>query len=255
MDLSRLNPQSRVVPSALPRTLPGGKPAVLLFHGFTGYPGNLYYVAGELQKAGFTVRVPRLPGHGTDGIDFLSSNWRDWLRRAVDEYLELASQQSPVYVAGLSMGALLSSIIASRFPVERVALLAPAFEVRNRLIAISGIAGLFVKRYRSGEHESYDDPDREYISGEYWDYTWPSLTWGVYRLQRMARRSLPRISGRVLTIVSEMDETVPPSVAALIERGAPQATPRTIVLRESSHVITRDVEAERVAQELLSFFG
>lgn len=253
MNFSQANSQTRVIDSALPFALEGGSSAVLLIHGFTGYPEDMRYLAGQLHAQGFSVRVPRLPGHGTDGRDFLSTNWKDWLRRAVDEYLELSSGYEKVYVGGLSMGGALAAIIASRYPVEKVLLYAPAFQVKNKLIPISGLVGLFRKRVPSGAHEYYEEPEKEYISKEYWDYLWPSQSWGLFRLMRLARKQLKKIQGEVLTIISEADETVPTSVASLVERRVQNGRQETVVLSKSAHPVTRDVEAERVAEETIRF--
>lgn len=255
MNFSRVSPSTRVIHSARPCNYQGGDTAILLIHGFTGYPGDMIYLAEQLHAEGYTVRVPRLPGHGTDAGDFLSSNWKDWLRRAIDEYLELAARYQTVYVGGLSMGGVLAAIIASCYPVKRVLLYAPAFKVRNKFIAVSGLIGLFWKRVRSGSHEYYHEPDKEYISTEYWDYLWPSQSWGLYRLMRVARKRLGKVRGEVLTIISEADETVPPSVAQLVEKQIDAARLETVVLTKSAHPVTRDVEAERVAAETLRFLG
>ncbi len=254
MRFRHVNPQTRIIPSALPFSLGEGPRAILLLHGFTGYPIDMRPLAQPLAEARFHVRVPRLPGHGSDGKDFQSSDWKDWLRRGIDEYLELASVYQPVYVAGLSMGGLLASLLAARFSVEKTLLLAPAFQVTNPLIAISGVVGLFLEKLRGGSHEAYQDPQMEQISREYWDYLWPRQTWGLKRLQSMALRGLPQIPGKILTIVSESDETVPASVAALVEKRATAARPETIRLLNSGHVLTRDSEADTVIDESVRFF-
>jgi carboxylesterase len=243
-----------VISSAFPATYQGGDTAVLLIHGFTGFPGDMTYLAEQLHREGYTVRVPRLPGHGTDGGDFLSSGWKDWLRCSVDEYLELASRYQVVHIGGLSMGGVLAVILAATFPIKKVALYAPALRVRNRFIPLSGVYGLLFKRVRSGAHEYYQEPEMEYLSAEYWDYLWPSQSWGLFRLMRKAVRRLRRIEGEVLTIVSEADETVPTGVAKLVESKVEASRRRTVILTKSGHVVTRDTEAERVAQETIRFF-
>lgn len=253
MRVTRVNPQSTVLESALPIRYVGSNRAVLLLHGFTGYPGDVSYLAEELHGAGFSVYVPRLPGHGTDGEDFLSSSWRDWLRHSIDAYLDLRSTYDEVCLAGLSMGGVLCAILAATFPTTKTVLLAPALRVHNPLITVSGIVGLFKRRIRSGEHEHYDDPEMDFISREYWDYLWPGQTWGLRRLQRLAMRRLGLIEGQILTIISEADETVPTKVAKIVETRAVEAQVETIVLRKSAHVVTRDTEAEHVAREVVRF--
>ena len=53
----------------------GARSAVLLVHGYTGYPGELRSVADALYEAGHSVYAPRLPGHGTTRADFLQTGF------------------------------------------------------------------------------------------------------------------------------------------------------------------------------------
>ena len=79
-----------IIPSALPRFLEGPRrTAVLLLHGWTGYPGQSYYLGERLNAAGYTVSIPRLPGHGTNGKDLLAHGSADWIQKAEEAYLEL----------------------------------------------------------------------------------------------------------------------------------------------------------------------
>ena len=66
----------------------GRRKAILGLHGFAGYPGELSLPASVLQKEGYSVFVPRLPGHGTNSEDFNATSHHDWIRKAVDSYEE-----------------------------------------------------------------------------------------------------------------------------------------------------------------------
>ena len=52
-------------PEAEPFEAAGGPVGAVLCHGLTGMPGSLHAWGEQLAAAGLTVRVPRLPGHGT----------------------------------------------------------------------------------------------------------------------------------------------------------------------------------------------
>ena len=99
-----------------------------------------------LHAAGMTVSIPRLPGHGTDGSDFLQTGWRDWLRACTDEMLELCARHRPVSLVGFSMGSLLALILAARFPVARLALLAPPIRSRDPRLPFTPLLALFFRR-------------------------------------------------------------------------------------------------------------
>jgi len=94
----------------------GGDDGVLVLHGFTGSPQSMRGLAEAFAAAGFTVELPRLPGHGTSLEDMTTTSWDDWSRAAEEAYEELAARSRHVVVAGLSMGGTLALWLASRHP-------------------------------------------------------------------------------------------------------------------------------------------
>lgn len=50
----------------------------LFIHGYRGYPGEMVRPAVDLYELGYDVYVPRLPGHGTCGDDFIAAHRNDW---------------------------------------------------------------------------------------------------------------------------------------------------------------------------------
>ena len=51
---------------------------VLLVHGFTGSPASMRPWGEFLNSKGYTVRVPLLPGHGTQPEDLNKVKWQEW---------------------------------------------------------------------------------------------------------------------------------------------------------------------------------
>ena len=51
---------------------------MLVLHGFTGSPQSMRPLAEAMAKAGFTVELPLLPGHGTSLDDMVPTRWADW---------------------------------------------------------------------------------------------------------------------------------------------------------------------------------
>ena len=107
----------QIIPGAEPwehvGTLPYG---VLCLHGFTGNPNTMRGVGEAFASAGFSVELPRLPGHGTKVEDMMDTTWADWSGEAEAAYQRLAARSSRVVVAGLSMGGSLTLWLAARHP-------------------------------------------------------------------------------------------------------------------------------------------
>lgn len=257
--LTSIPPDTRIVPAARSLTLPGRlHEAVLLIHGFTGIPGEMEYLGRRLSDAGFGVSIPRLPGHGTNHRDFRASGARDWLRRSVDAYLELAAEYATVYVAGLSMGGLIAVLLAAEFPIARLVLAAPALRTTNPFTRLAPIARFVVPRVPnfgySDDRQEESEANLLYLRSEYSRYRWVGPVAELRGLQRRALSRLRDIDSAVLTIVSKGDRTVPLSVGALIERRVASREKRVVILEHSGHVVVNGVEKESVADEVVEWF-
>ncbi len=248
-------PQDTIVRSpGAPRFFPGNRDAVLILHGYIGHTGELAYLAERINEAGYTVFIPRLPGHGTNGEDFAQTNASDWLRCAVDSYLELQRTYNRVAVCGLSMGGLLALLLAARFRPAAAVALAPALAVSNPLFSLTPVLRLVIKRFpKPYDPPEDDDPELRFLHEQYWRYHWVEQIAGIHRLARRTRNSLPRVNSPTLTIVSTADRTVPARVAEIVARGISAEANEQVRLSESGHVLSNDVERERVADLAVSW--
>src|ERR1700752_3888325 len=108
-DYSSMSP---VLPGAEPFEHTGGPVGVLLCHVFTGSPQTLRGWADYLADHGFTVSLPRLPGHGTTWQDLARTGWQDWYGELDRAFGALASRCEQAFVFGLSMGGCLALRLA-----------------------------------------------------------------------------------------------------------------------------------------------
>ena len=98
-----------ILPGCEPYEATGGDIGVLVLHGFNGNPSSVRPLAEFLAADGFTISLPRLPGHGTSVADMMTTSWADWTGAALDAYDDLAARTARVAVVGLSMGGGLSA--------------------------------------------------------------------------------------------------------------------------------------------------
>jgi carboxylesterase len=250
MDLRKLPHQIYTPPLARPLFLSGGETAVILFHGWTGYPGELHYLGYRLHDAGFTVSIPRLPGHGTCGEDLLQTSRHDWLRHSVDHFLDLKNSFAEVYLVGFSMGGLIATILAAQFRVNKLVLIAPAFEAATRFLCLTPLVQIFLPRIKLRYEEESDDPDLHYIAREYRSWSWIKPAAELYRLQKTANRYLKFVYSSLFTIASRGDRTVPVRVAELVEAQAPSRDKAQLILSNSGHKMVDGEEKELISEEI-----
>ncbi|MFA5852330.1 MAG: alpha/beta fold hydrolase [Spirochaetales bacterium] len=203
----------------------GAREAVLLLHGFSGYPGELAPLAEGLASAGYAVRAPRFPGHGTCQWDFLLTKAEDWTRSAFDAYLEARSEYGTVHVAGHSMGGLLASAIAISFDVPKLILLAPAFELAIKGIGLTRFVAPFKRVIAMNRPISAADskyPERIALQPEYWADVMIGPAAELERLRKFCRKNIKRLKSRTLVIIGEADKTVSPNVVPYLRKAAPE---------------------------------
>ncbi|WP_244672777.1 alpha/beta fold hydrolase, partial [Xanthomonas sp. D-93] len=90
----------------------GGRNAVLLIHGLTGTPSEMRLLGKSLNREGFSVYGVQLAGHCGDEDDLLATNWRDWYASVEAAAARVRPQVDRLFVAGLSMGAVLALRLA-----------------------------------------------------------------------------------------------------------------------------------------------
>ncbi len=250
----RIPPDTYIRKPGLPRFLEGTNgQSVLLLHGFTGLPSDFYYAAERLNKRGYAVLIPRLPGHGTNTEDFRSSGARDWLRKVMDSYLYLASRYEAVHICGLSMGALLATITASHFPAASLILCAPAFIVSNKFANLSPILKYFIHSVGRSEIKEWEEKDMAYYSLQYWSRYYTAQIAELLRLQKKARKCLSLLNTNTYLIYSEKDKTVPARIELFLNARLDLPLKDALHLTESGHVVVNGVEKEKTAEKIIQW--
>ncbi len=244
--------QSALVDPA-PFVLPGGPVGVLLLHGFTGSPPEMRLIGDYLHERGLTVFGPLLPGHGTSVQDLNTRSWHEWVRAAETGLETLRSRCQRVFVAGLSMGALVTLYLAAHHPeLPGAVVYSPPVMVRNRLIWLTPVARYFVRAIQSSDETDLDDPEGP---GRTWSYGYYPVP-GAYQLLRLqleVRRLLPTLRVPLLVVYSPRDQMIAPSSAPYTYEHAGSADKQLLKLERSGHVLTVDSEWERVAERTYDF--
>ena len=198
--------------------------AVIALHGFTGYAGELSLPAQRLFEAGLDVYVPRYPGHGTNGEDFLASNAAQWLGEAERQYKELAPQYAEISLIGHSMGGAIAVILAQRHQVKRMVLYAPALIIPSLPAKSLAIIRFFIKRThkewkRDPSYQFFDNRDSdddEFLGKEYWSWNYPGQVYELEKIRRQAVDSLSEVVADTLVFTGGEDLTIPQSAGILV---------------------------------------
>jgi carboxylesterase len=237
---------------AEPFSADGGPVGVVLSHGFTGMPASVRPWAEHLAAAGFSVRLPLLPGHGRTWQETNRSRWPQWYGAVEAAYAELAARCTTVFAGGLSMGATLVTRLAETKgdAIAGLVLVNPSFGTERfdakfaRYISWAvrsrpGIGG-DIKKPGVGEPTVGRTPVAAFAS--------------VQQLWRVTRADFPRITAPVLVYRSREDHVVEPLSARLLTHGATSTSVREVILENSYHVATLDNDAPTIFDGSVEFF-
>ncbi|MEO8606639.1 MAG: alpha/beta fold hydrolase [Chloroflexota bacterium] len=248
--------KSTIMPGAEPYFQRGGSTGCLCLHGFTASPAEVRWFAAHLAEAGHTVYVPRLAGHGTIPQDLARFRWTDWYASALDGYHLLKQQCDQIFVCGLSMGALLALFLSAELPVDGVIALAAPLVIYGRP---QNIALVRLLKYVMGFTNQADMsvlPQRvlteqtrrgEAAVGRVRYDLWSTAGYEQFlRLQQVVIQRLPAVNAPLLLIFSEKDATVKLASQQIICEQAGSRVIETRLLKESGHVMTLDIEMQKV---------
>lgn len=220
------------------------KIGIVLIHGFTGNPCALRPIGELLAKRGFTVDIPRLPGHGTRLLDIIPMRYADWFAHVDKAVHELQSRAEHIVLVGLSMGATLALDLASSgaAAVSGVATinaqildrggigarLAPLIErfVPVVPLALAGLREDDVCKPNMHEHA----------------YRWVPAAAGQSFLKELPRirAQLCQLSCPVSVIYSRRDHCVPPANSRALMELLRHTRVNHLILERSYHLATLD---------------
>jgi carboxylesterase len=236
-----------------PFELGQGDDACLLLHGFTGSPWDIRPLGEALAARGLFVTAPRLPGNGTTPEAMLEANHQHWEEAAL-EALDALRGFRRVFVAGLSMGALLGLRLAALRPevVKGLVLIAPAARFKGPKMAIlkrlrnTGLLERIVPWVRKSATD-LSDPVALAEAPILPAFPIARLK-DLWATQEAALRTATQVRCPTLVVVAEQDHVVDPAggkwLASLLT-GAPEV--RLLSLQEGYHIIPRDKGGPRLA--------
>lgn len=242
---------SDVRPGAEPFSADGGSVGVLLCHGFTGSPASMRPWGQQLADAGLTVRVPRLPGHGTTWKEMQVTRWPDWYGTVERELMGLRSRCETVVVMGLSMGGTLTLRLAEEHAdsVDGIVLVNASVLTKNRLMALLPVLRHVVPSF-PGISNDIKKPGQDEIA---YDRIPLQAVHSLSQLWTVTRDDLGTVTAPMLLFRSATDHVVEPENAEFILEHVASTDREVVVLPDSYHVATLDNDAPTIVERSLAF--
>ncbi len=234
-----------------------GRTGVLISHGFTGTPQSMRPWAEHLAAQGYSVRVPRLPGHGTTWQELNGTAWTDWYAEVRRSYDELAARCDTVFAAGLSMGGSLVTRLAEDLagqPSSKLAGLVLVNVAYGTMRKDASLARYLASAVRSRPGIG-SDIKKAGVTELCYDRTPLRAFVSMQAMWRLVIADLGKITVPILYFHSAEDHVVDALSAKLLHAGATSTTVREVSLPDSYHVATLDNDAELIFTGSVEFIS
>jgi len=263
--------------------LKGNDRAVLLIHGITGTPAEMNYLAKALNKAGYTVLCSILPHHCSSLKELKKVTWQEISEACSQDLHSLKAQHTKVFVAGLSMGALMSIHLACNFPqeVSGIIALAPTLSydgwavhkgqalmplvwhipfLRNAInIREShpyGVKDEFLREVFRKFYSQAKTNDAAAKSAMFGSPFFPLASlYQNSRFVEIVKKEFPHVKHPVLIMHARHDDMTGLRNSQYVFDHIGSSDKRLVVLEDSYHMIVIDKEKQKVAEESVAFLN
>ncbi len=256
----------------------------LLIHGLTGAPSEMKFLATFFHRQGYSVLCPRLANHGTPMETLQKTTWQDCYESVREAFAKIDAQRQTehLFVAGLSMGALLALLLVEEFPdrIAGVSCLSPTLfydgwnvprsrywlPILYRTPLLRDMLyfkeeppyGIKDEALRKRVHAFYRDAklhDADGVAQYGYPYIPVSLLYQLHLLVKHLSKKLPRITAPVQLLQARHDDMTSVKNSQFIYDRIGSTRKEIVFLEDSYHVITVDRERDLVAQNVGEFFG
>jgi len=261
----------------------GADKAVLLIHGITGTPSEMRYLGKALNKAGFSVLCNTLPRHCSSLGELKKVTWQEISAACEKDFKFLRQGHGKVFVAGLSMGALMSVHLAFKFPGEAAGIVALAPTLfydgwalhkgkvlmnlvwhipflRNAINIREGWPyGLKDETIRANIERFYKNAKSREFDNKVLLFGSPffpmACLYQHHRFANVVKKEIPSVNAPILIIHAKEDDMTSPRNAQYLFDNISSPDKSLLMLDDSYHMVTIDKQKDKVAEEVAGFIS
>lgn len=241
--------------SAFEMTPPGydGRVSALCLHGFTGTPYEMRPIAEELARRGIRCVGPVMAGHGSTASQLAKTSYAEWIDLARAALGKLRADSEQVFVAGMSMGGVVTLALAAENLADAVAVMGTPLRLPLAIRLAVPLAKYIApfRKKKPGETDIREPNARD---------RHPALDAiplaGVHELikmQSVVRRALPKIIAPIFVAHGALDRTSNPLDARTIFSEVNASERALHICERSGHVVTVDHDGPALAIALADF--
>lgn len=247
-----MNDQSKVTLSgAGPFYFNGNDIGILIIHGGGGGTcADLKPLGEDLQKKGYTVHIPLLPGFGTSPDDLRITPLSAWMRALEREITLIREKCEKIIVGGHSMGGVFSLILASNNNIDGVFTISAPIGIRGLAPKLVPLLKIFVKYYPIPLKEFKQETNGKWVG---YDKIPLNVIGKFNKLIEEMRKTLGEINCPALFFQGRLDSVIKKNSMDFIYEIVNSKVKKKIWLNHNDHPILCSPDHDEIVSTLLNF--
>ncbi|MDJ0848217.1 MAG: alpha/beta fold hydrolase [Myxococcota bacterium] len=238
---------------AAPFDLPGeGRAAALCLHGLTGTPYEVRPLGEALSTAGIRALGPALPGHNETPRRLAAVRREQWLGAARENLDRLRREHEVVFGVGLSMGGLVTLLLASEGAFEAAVVVGTPLRLAQPGAALVPVVRFVMPFMRKAVGSDIRDPEARGRHPSYESIPLAAVR-QLQHLQREVRGRLGSVQTPLLVAHGAYDRTANPADSKEIVASVGSAEREHLILERSGHVVPVDHDGPALAEATVRF--
>lgn len=228
----------------------GKNVGVFMLHDFAGSPAHVRSLADYFAANGYSVKLPKLLGHGTSPEDLLTVSYDNLFKQAQDEFLPFYDEMDYTIILGFAAGGALAQQLAAKHEVSGLILINAFFSPPEKILQDAQ------KRFE--QHEEYLETGTIDIKNERAQYfIYPkiplALTLHLEQVSANLKNDAKKIVAPVLILQSVDDHVYSPRNADHMLNSFASKEKHLVMLQDSFHYAPIDYDQERILNQCIFF--
>lgn len=228
----------------------GKNVGIFMIHDFAGSPAHLRAIANHFSDNGYSVKLPKLLGHGTSPEDLLNYSYDAIFKQIYDEFVSFYHDMDYTIILGFAAGGAIAQQLATKHEVAGLILINAFFSPPEKV--------LFDAQQSSEVHADYLETGTIDIKNErakyfIYDKIPTALLLQLDHVSSDLKAHANKIFSPVLILQSVDDHVYSPRNADHMLHSFASREKHLVMLQDSYHYAPIDYDQERIINQCLFF--
>lgn len=228
----------------------GKNVGIFMIHDFAGSPAHLRAIANHFSDNGYSVKLPKLLGHGTSPEDLLNQSYDAIYQHTYDEFISFYNEMDFTIILGFAAGGAIAQQLATKHEVSGLILINAFFSPPEKVLQDAQQSSQLSAEYlETGTIDIKNERAQYFI----YEKIPANLMLQLEKVSADLKANANKIVSPVLILQSVDDHVYSPKNADHMLHSFASREKHLVMLQDSFHYAPIDYDQERIINQSLFF--